>query len=1138
MIFLIILLINSQFLTAQNPTTYDNLLDFLYESSSYYDFETTRPDVVVCDSESVAKLDISKNHRNMNMYESKDVFIVESGDWKDVLKATTLSIWKRSSEKCSTYSDADNNLCAYPLLVINYNDVFSPSIFLKQYTAKKVKGYNVSNIASSKDARNGLQTGLKNDGVLSFYSANSYYSFWKSYEFVVVSDDNYVSGIHAAIIASSINAPLVFVDEKEAEVLIANRKIITVSSKGVLSAKPRFKDLFKKASQGIVLELDVSDELSTFECHTKLQAVGAGNGSFYMPMNRKMIIFNPLDLKESCSIGSEVLASNGEFYGIPEESEQWTYCKDSLMTAYLAVARNEHILSIPISYREELFPLPNSGYPVYNYLNPEYRMTTPEYLKLRFPRFYEVIGEASKGWIEDSELRNFSILRPGIERIMLAIELVNNKLNTLPSNFLDYDKTPYITILGSPTAFPFSPLLYSEYNEQTKPDDQTGYSSPVDYMLTFKDENTLHGYGRITGITVSDTSSLVMRGLFLETKNRSVMMIGQYEDIPDQKYVITNIENIKKNFQNTSCYIDTGYMGDPSDICVNLAYTDSDERAVQFRNSDIVSYNGHGSPSYIRNWFEVSDSDFFSFSELKNAVYIVHACSTLDIYGAKDFSVGFALIRQGAKAYYGFNGMSVMTDSIKDFDDILVSGYGEDLFLGDFDYLLYNKQVRSEISGNLSSTIVINTMNTFMFPNEEFSEMQVNYDNILDELNISNLRESIAERRRRIWTDHYSLIGDPLSILVPERQGYNQDKKSVIDIPHRILNTRIHSDYFFSYQKPYTTIYDEIGISLEKIMSVTSGHKLFSRKYPLKSNNTISFNSVVVSHYNLSGKAKLYDVNKTDFNLIKEITMSCKEISPTLPFFETVLYPTDYKNSSSMKLFNCSGSIEPSFVDQNKLYEDFVLFITVEGNGIIKRDFRNLRIINDLLDDSLRDDGSEIIPLFKDDKIFLSQYLGFCTQVNSTETTQEINASVEFYLTGFDINSPLSSPFISENFDILKLKVQIEHPWSINANMDISKYYLDAKDFIKEDFEPEPDYVCFVEYIPIVNTEVDENGSIRIINNTVTIPDEEVLSNLGFFKINVYTTNRTYEDERFFLTYDMGRYVTRWTKTNMPISII
>lgn len=415
------------------------------------------------------------NVKNKEKYSSKEVIIVSDENWKEVLKLVSIADW-REEQTADTfvypaliYHKEENKFDADS--IIHFLQIYNPShVTIFGDTPKKFDKLLILNNNIPKDKirdnpGNYLGAGLK-PRQISKVSFDDYYSYWKKTDALVVSENNYSSGLMASVFASYKNAPLLFEDEIDYNVI--NGKNIYVI--GNIS-RESFNKILNNANSIQAYSLE--------EIQKKYIELTNTN---------KVIAVNPKDLEISLdkSFRTEKGSRINEIYN-----------KMSLAAPFLAAAKNEIIINIPIK-------------------------ESPD----------------NSGCKENAEITN---------NFNLANDSIKSQINSL------FDGAPeYLTIIASPNSIPDS--KYRKCHE-------TGFQmrEALDRKYGKMEDNQIKT-GRIYGITISDASSYVARDVFylnifedIYGSDYTGLTIGhsfkKYSDNMQKQYNITT-----EGGYDTKCY--------------------------------------------------------------------------------------------------------------------------------------------------------------------------------------------------------------------------------------------------------------------------------------------------------------------------------------------------------------------------------------------------------------------------------------------------------------------------------------------------------------------------------------------------------------------------------------------------------
>jgi beta propeller repeat protein len=150
--------------------------------------------------------EIAPSKKNMNFYSQKEVFLISDENWHDVLRLVPLTTWS---------SPGKGIIGMYPTLIYhreNENfDADSIIRFFQQYNPTHLTIFgdtpqDLDNLlVAPKPTGAGLQVGQ-----ISKYKMSKYLTFWNNIDIVVISEDDYETGLMASVLASYLNAPLLF----------------------------------------------------------------------------------------------------------------------------------------------------------------------------------------------------------------------------------------------------------------------------------------------------------------------------------------------------------------------------------------------------------------------------------------------------------------------------------------------------------------------------------------------------------------------------------------------------------------------------------------------------------------------------------------------------------------------------------------------------------------------------------------------------------------------------------------------------------------------------------------------------------------------------------------------------------------
>jgi len=238
----------------------------------------------------------------------KSVYIIDDTNWKNVLSLIPLSTWHDVSDVSSPEEMKlrKNKIIYNPFFVYHSEDeqmdLDSIIILLKQFSPEKVT------IVHDKEMPEKIASVMeKEKWQYEYLSPADYAKKWKSdgYDAVVLSKDDYKTGLMASVFASYVHSPLVF----------------SVSD---LENYKNYKTLYC---------IDINIDGCTYFTLDKLQKYYAGDE---VTGTDKAILVNPKDIENK----------NCESFEYTREFGKLTkaYCKDSLVSPILASVKNELII--------------------------------------------------------------------------------------------------------------------------------------------------------------------------------------------------------------------------------------------------------------------------------------------------------------------------------------------------------------------------------------------------------------------------------------------------------------------------------------------------------------------------------------------------------------------------------------------------------------------------------------------------------------------------------------------------------------------------------------------------------------------------------------------------------------------------
>lgn len=568
----------------------------------------------------LTQLPKTKNSKDSSRYSPRTVFMVSDRNWRDVLSFVPVAIWAPSDQdkswcKIIFANQTDDEIplsekCAYPLIIYHDEDMLnfdldSPLHFIDQYEPDKIVHIGKINPYVNKIVSKGdIYSKGTLDPRLIQTDRRQIFSFWQNISEVVYVDNDYSIAMQAAQYAAYKNAPL----------LIFNETIPPIKSLGQYSTTCIGDHIWHEIECDLILDPE------------ELRGV-----LISLTGSDRIIFTNPLDLDQSycenldfrTKLGSEI--SN-------------LYCKDSLSASYLATAKEELIAHV------------------------------------RAEPSYSILGE--DGWSNEDRLK---ILPPDI--IESVFEAYTRTLSPPINEPLPAIRPAYVTYLASPRALIFAFLcdtsilwnqcsmdfIFSEAiaknQRRLKIDDMlnTAYDY-IKYSRKGPRDFEPIPFGRLFGVTVSDTQTNILRSIFTEdlidNSNPKISYL-QGADIAQQMYV-KELHMKAKNVFDFFCYVhpDTPMLPHSSIYAYckqNFGYPPIPP-FLDYSDSNFFFIADHGAPTRMVS-LQI-DSDTLLDADLSPSVFITSSCSNLDYYNSPRTpykpTIGISAIRAGAIGYMGF----------------------------------------------------------------------------------------------------------------------------------------------------------------------------------------------------------------------------------------------------------------------------------------------------------------------------------------------------------------------------------------------------------------------------------------------------------------------------------------------------
>ncbi|MFH1237664.1 MAG: C25 family cysteine peptidase [Candidatus Aenigmatarchaeota archaeon] len=661
------------------------------------------------------------------------VYLIDDTDWKNVLSLIPLTTWHDVPNAMLSLSDEEkmkerkNHIKYKPTLVYHREgenlDLESINLFLQQF------GKATKIIAVYGDTVPKKLSGVANDKL----SVEDYKTEWKKwgYEYLVLSEDNYKTGLMASVFASYLHAPLIF-------------------SSSELKDYPDAKEIYCIGN----VQNDKCKKNFTLG---ELQKYYSG-----ITGTDKNMLVNPNDIYDK----------NCENFIYYRETGKLTkaYCKDSLVAPILASVKNELIIftdAEPLSeglrftnpeYSEGFYveqPDSNNYDDIYFYFfyknnieKVNFGKKTKEILEYglqKYPTTSFEKKEYYRNLFENNKLKQTPSIKdifldektetvyvlykngaielikniktdPNTESFSSSIKLFNSRhtcygiyndlsmqgINEEKSSFeaeledkhvsviLDMTKQTdmllnnYLTIIASPRAIPNSGYSYCIVNSLK--------GEFVDFRYTFDIQYSQgKAVGRIFGITVSDTSSYINRVIVFskngysyvtqkgETKSfTNIGLLAAYNPTY-QGYINQLEEQLTDNDYETSCFVSNPGLAENG--CEETqTFTDTMKKDL-FQNNDIIIYDDHGDVfSWVYPGITKTDLEKYNIS---SAIVIAATCSGLDYYSSLGYDLlASNFIKNGGLGYYGSVSATLWSYISREVSTrILATNLGEDKIL-------------------------------------------------------------------------------------------------------------------------------------------------------------------------------------------------------------------------------------------------------------------------------------------------------------------------------------------------------------------------------------------------------------------------------------------------------------------------
>ncbi len=501
------------------------------------------------------KCGLNRSIKNKNKYTEYEAFIISDENWKDVLKIVSLGIWNENSLKIK-----------YPVLIYHREgdkfDFDSGIHFINQYNPTHITIFG----ETPKKFDNLLVLDKKiggnlNENKISKVSIKDYYSYWNEIKEAVVCDNDYETGLIASVFASYKNAPLLFSDEIDYEIL-DKKKVYVIG------------DVDEEILNKIRFVSNETEEYSTLELNKKYLNLTDSN---------KILVVNANDIN---------IELERSFKTKKSSRINNIYAKDSLASPFLAAVREELIINVDISESKEN-----------NVCN-----------------------------VDNLTLNNYNEAREKIDRQIEEL----------------FNKTPkFLTIVASPNSIPDS-----KYVDCHETESQFRESLDKDYARIGEE---YMNFGRIYGITITDTSSYIARVLFYDKLSQQT-----YKDQASGLSIGHSFERyIENSAKQQTASLNSGYFsfcytGEEAEFCVKKIKIPSNE----YLKRQYILFGDHG---YSGEWADTLKSN--KIPEIDLSYVFAHACSTNNFWEGGKALMSTNILRQGAIAYIGSVGISYADNS-------------------------------------------------------------------------------------------------------------------------------------------------------------------------------------------------------------------------------------------------------------------------------------------------------------------------------------------------------------------------------------------------------------------------------------------------------------------------------------------
>jgi len=532
-------------------------------------------------------------------------FLIDDGRWQDVLSLLPLSVYHFVPKEIETYDkkqemNVRRKYVFYnPLLVYHREgedvDIDSTLTFLKQYKPEKVIVVGRSRVP--RNVRLALldkNIGLGMDkNKLTSIKPEDYYKFWKrrGYDSLVISENDYKTGLIASLFASFMNAPVLFLDAENYRE-IANNYRIAGKEVYLVGHVDRIVENYIESKHPLGIERYLLSELmKKYAEYTNTD---------------KAILVNPDDIRDGYCEKIEFTSQFGKV--------KKPFCRDSLAAPLLASVKNELI----IFTRSK----PSSG--IGDYTEAEKNIIESE-----------ISSTADKIKYDVEKQRKDYFSNRGLNYLTVFASPKAIPISKYIGFYPDAGKVKFREF-----RMPLD-MYYVDSDKNSVEDIPVGRV----FGLTVSDSSSY--VNRVVGFVKGKNLKLSYIPVNDSLKPADSVLLIASRMGKLQRYIPAVAMNLKDVGYDVSCFVgDKRLLTENNDcsIVTNL-------RPSILGENDIILYDDHGEP-HAWSFSGIRSSDI---PELHSALGIAQACQTMNYYdsaGGDLFGVNF--IRKGGIGYFGF----------------------------------------------------------------------------------------------------------------------------------------------------------------------------------------------------------------------------------------------------------------------------------------------------------------------------------------------------------------------------------------------------------------------------------------------------------------------------------------------------